>query len=85
MVPFSCTKDKNSIQMLLFVLLAIQAQNTGHIFLLGQKKREKKTCFSSLPVPKNRAAPVFHFIFYFQIYHQKTAPKHFRARARMNK
>ena len=46
-VPFSCTKDNNSIQMLLFVLLAIQAQNTGHIFLLGQKKREKKTCFSS--------------------------------------
>ena len=71
-VPCSCTKDKNSITMLLLVLFAIQVQNTGHIFLLlvcivalGQKK--KRTCFSSPPVPKNRAAPVFHFIFYFQI------------------
>ena len=79
------TKDKNSIKMLLLVLFPIQVQNTGHIYLLlvcivalGQKR---ETCFSSPHVPKNRAAPVFHFIFYFKISRQKTAPKHFRARA----
>ena len=85
-VPCSCTKDKNSIKKMLFVLFAIRVQNTGYIFLslvhivaLGQK--QTKTCISSPPVPKNRAALVFHFIFYFQISRQKTAPKHFRARA----
>ena len=33
MVPCSCTKDKNAIKMLLLVV-DIQVQNTGHIFLL---------------------------------------------------
>ena len=33
-VPCSCTKDKNSINLLLLVLFAIQVQDTGHIFLL---------------------------------------------------
>ena len=67
------------------VLFAIRVQNTGHIFLLlvcivalGQKKRDM---FLVPARAQNRAAPVFHFIFYFQISRQKTAPKHFRARA----
>ena len=69
---------------LLLVLFAIQVQNTGHIFLLLVcivALGHKKTCFSSPPVPKNRAAPVFHFIFILKLSYKKTAPKHFRARA----
>ena len=69
---------------LLLVLFAIQVQNTGHIFLLLVcivALGHKKTCFSSPPVPKNRAAPVFHFIFILKFSYKKTAPKHFRARA----
>ena len=42
---------------------------------------KQNICFSSLPVPQNRAAPVFLFIFSFTISRQKTAQKHFRARA----
>ena len=70
-----------------YCLFTIQVQNTGHIFLLlvcivvlgnnNNKKTPKNACFSSPPVPKHRAAPVFHF----QISRQKTAPKHLRARA----
>ena len=82
-VPCSCTKDKNSInKILLLVLFAIQLQNTGHIFLLHVfivslgKKNPK--CLWSPSVPKNHAAPVFHFMFYFQIYREKNAPKRFR-------
>ena len=66
------------------MLFAIQVQNTGHIFLLLVcivALGHKKTCFSSPPVPKNRAAPVFHFIFILRFSYKKTAPKHFRARA----
>ena len=63
------------------MLFAIQVQNTEHIFLLlvcivalGYKQ---KTCFSSPPVPKNRAAPVFHFIFYFKMSIQENGAKTF--------
>ena len=35
------------------------------------RPNKKKTCFSSPPLPQNRAAPVFHFIFYFQISRHK--------------
>ena len=66
-VPCSCTKDKNSIKMLLLVLFPIPVQNTGHIFLLlmcivalGQKKRHV-----SCPRPCPKIAPHLFFILYF--------------------
>ena len=58
------------------MLFAIQVQNTGHIFLLlvcivalGYKQKTL--------VPKNRAAPIFHFIFYFKIFIQENGAKIF--------
>ena len=67
MVTCSCTKDKNSIKMLLLVLFAIQIQNTGHIFFITRVYYDfrPETCFPSPPVPKNRAAPVFSFYILF--------------------
>ena len=67
-VPCSCTKDNNSIIMLLLVLFAIQVQNTGHIFLLlvcivalGTKQRRHV----SRPHPCANIAPHLFFILYF--------------------
>ena len=81
-VPCSCTKDNNSITKMMFVLFAIRVQNTGYIFLslvhivaLGQK--QTKTCISSPPVPKNRAAPVFHFILLFSNFPPENGAKAF--------
>ena len=68
MVPCRCTKDKNSIKQIVACVVCYSGSKYG-------------TCFSSPPVPKNRAAPVFYFIFILKFSYKKTAPKHFRARA----
>ena len=79
MVPCNCTKDKNSIKQIVACVVCYSRSKYGTYFLvcivaLGYKQ---KTCFSSPPVPKNRAAPVFHFIFYFKMSIQENGAKTF--------
>ena len=56
------TKDKNSIKQIVACVVCYSGSKYGIYFLITRVAM-KTTCFSSLPVPKNCAAPVFHFIF----------------------
>ena len=81
MVPCNCTKDKNSIKQIVACVVCYSGSKYGTYFLITRVycgfRLYTKNMFLIPPVPINRAAPVFHFIFYFKISIQENGAKTF--------